>query len=261
MQDFLADNYERIPPGIALNDIQTAIRHAISCFPEECCGALTLSGYKPLTNIAEDRINFFRIKESQVVACRSNEILALFHSHTTGNAFANKDDMLMQIASGKPHGVCVIGENDGRKKVMDVFFWGSSAIPNLLGRKYRPVTMDCFSLIRDAYRSWYGIVIPDVPRDHDSLERGERLYETGFRDAGFREIPLRDIAPGDVLLGKILSANFNHGALVIDNKHIIHHYRDRLSRRDELSQWAQVMQTCLRHNSFPGLPMPPTIQL
>jgi len=254
MENISQTYYERMPHEIDDTSLNSAIKHAIGCFPNECCGVFTVHGYKALTNIAEDKRESFRIKENRAVASMSHEVIALFHSHTSGNAWAGREDMLTQIASNKPHGICVLAGKGGIPQVKDIFFWESNNIPSLLGRFYRPNTMDCFSLIRDAYKQWYGIVIPEVPREPDALECGELLYENGFVAAGFKQVPITAMAPGDVLLGRILSANFNHGALVIDNKHIIHHYRDRLSRRDELSQWAQIMNTCLRHNSFSGLP-------
>lgn len=261
MANVVVGQPERIPSGIRPGDVCDAMRHAIESFPEECCGAFTINGYRKLTNIAEDKINFFVIKERVGVAVMSHEIIALFHSHTTGNAWAGKDDMLTQVISGKPHGVCVVSQPScGDVQVDDLFFWGSANIPPLLGRKYRPNTMDCFALAKDAYALWYGLTLPEVPRHPDDIEKGMPIFENGIAAAGFQEIPLSSVAPGDVLLGKILSSNFNHCAVVIDNRHIIHHYRDRLSRRDELSQWAQMMKTCLRHKSFVGLPpLPPII--
>lgn len=252
---------ERIPSGIRPEDVYDAMQHAIESFPEECCGAFTVCGYRRLTNVADNRQEHFVIKERVAVVAMSHEIVALFHSHTTGNAWAGKDDMLMQIVSGKPHGICVVSKTShGAVEADDLFFWGSANIPPLIGRKYRPNTMDCFSLARDAYWQWYGLKLPEVPRNPEDIEKGVPIFEAGIAAAGFREIPLSEAAPGDVLLGKILSSNFNHCALVIDNRHIIHHYRDRLSRRDELSQWAQMMKTCLRHTSFVGLPpLPPII--
>lgn len=252
---------ERIPAGIRPEDIYDAMRHALDAFPEECCGAFTVFGYRRLTNIADAKQEHFVIKERVAIAAMAHEIIALFHSHTTGNAWASKDDMLTQLVSGKPHGICVVSNSDrGGVEVDDLFFWGSANIPPLIGRQYRPNTMDCFSLAKDAYSLWYGIKLPEVPRNPGDIDQGLPIFEEGIAAAGFQEIPINEAAPGDILLGKILSSNFNHCAVVIDNRHIIHHYRDRLSRRDELSQWAQLMKACLRHKSFVGVPtLPPVI--
>ena len=259
----LKDSYERIPAGIKASHLSDAIAHAMKCFPEECCGVFTTQGYKPLTNVAEDKINHFVFKENQLIAGMSDEIICLFHSHTTGNAWANKHDMLTQIVSAKPHGICVVEKNDvsGKMRVEDIFFWGSDNISPLLGRSYRPCTMDCYSLIRDAYFKWYGIKLPEFPRNYDSIDNGENLYETGLSETGFVQIPIFNLAPGDVLLGKILSTNINHGAVVIDNRSIMHHYRDEVSRRDDLSRWCQTMNICLRHKSFSGLPPLPPVNI
>lgn len=254
-------NYERIPHGITPDCLLAATRHAFNSFPEECCGVFTTHGYHPLTNVAENKIDHFVFKENRIIASMEDEVICLFHSHTTGNAWANRNDMLTQIVSAKPHGICVVEKNDvsGQLRVDDLFFWGSDNIPPLLGRKYRPCTMDCYSIIRDIYQLWYGIKLPEFPRNSDSIDKGESLYEKGLPLTGFKQIPISDLAPGDVLLGKILSANINHGAVVVDNRSIIHHYRDEVSRRDDLSRWCQTMNICLRHESFTSKPPLPTL--
>jgi len=51
--------YERMPHEIDDISLQMAVKHAIACFPNECCGVFTIHGYKALTNIAEDNVSLF----------------------------------------------------------------------------------------------------------------------------------------------------------------------------------------------------------
>jgi len=69
--------------------------------------------------------------------------------------------------------------------------------------------------------------------------------------------------PGDVLLGSIMGRGIvNHGAVVLNDKEIIHHVVNSLSRRDPLSKWFRHLNICLRHVEFKengAPPMPPKL--
>ena len=68
--------------------------------------------------------------------------------------------------------------------------------------------------------------------------------------------------PGDVILGSIRGRNIvNHGAVVYDEKTIIHHLCNELSRRDNLTRWFRHLNICLRHKAFKfnGAPIKPPV--
>src|SRR6476661_4121625 len=92
----------------------------------------------------------------------------------------------------------------------DVFWFGDQLTPApLIGRGFRHGVHDCYSLLRDYYRSERNDPIIDQPRDWNWWDarrpggNGNRLdlYRDYFDKAGFRKIPVNEaIEPGDGLM-------------------------------------------------------------
>jgi len=251
----MTTTYERQPTELQHKDILDAFEHAKREFPKEACGIFTHSiGYFPCTNTHPEPEFNFAMKEYMQVAANSNDVIAIFHSHTNGNEAPSAEDMRFQIATGFPWGVASL---HNANQVDDCFFWGSNNIPPLRGRRYRSGANDCYSIIKDAYKLWYDIDLPEFPRDSEFWNRGQNLYSTGFQKAGFKEMPLSEIKPGDVLLGSIRGKGIiNHGGVVLNDKEVIHHLALKLSRRESLSRWSRVLNIGLRHKSFGNNPPP-----
>jgi len=242
-------NCSRQPKDLKQEDISKAFEHAMLEFPNEACGVFTRSsGYLQCTNIDPDPKNLFFMKEFSQVFANKSDVIAVFHSHSTGLDCPSIDDMKGQIASGLPWCVAVL---DASGEVVDFFSWGSDLIPPLLGRSYRSGVTDCFSIIRDAYKLWYNEDLPDFPRDKMFVERGENIYLDNYGRANFRLITQDQLMPGDVLLGSISGRGIiNHGAVVLNNNEIIHHLSGHLSKRDSLCSWIRILSVCLRYEKF-----------
>lgn len=254
-------NYERQPREITDIELNKAFEHARREFPKESCGVFTRSiGYIACTNISDNPEKSFNMKEYKQIATNEDDIIAIFHSHPNDQAEPSYADMKYQIATNLPWGIVSLDENGN---IQDCFFWGGNEIPDLIGRKYRSGAMDCYSIIKDAYKLWYNIELPDFPRDEAFWELGENLYTDNFGCAGFELITSHQLMPGDVILGSIRGKGIvNHGAVVLNNKEIIHHMVDSLSKRDGLSRWFRHLNICLRHKEFKhtdGPPCPPKI--
>ena len=253
--------YERQPKDLNEKDLKKAIEHALKEFPREACGVFTRScGYIACKNVAEKPELDFVMQEYKQIAANEGDVIAIFHSHPDGTNHPSKADMKVQISTDLPWGIAVLTDKGA---LSDLFFWGSDNIPALIGRKYRSGSMDCFSIIRDAYKLWYGIDLPEFPRDEEFWKHGENKYIDGFAEAGFEVIPAEKLMPGDVILGAVLGRGIvNHGAVVLNHRELIHHLSGQLSRRDSLSKWFRHLNICLRHKAFElngGPPMPPEI--
>ena len=252
--------YSRKPDEIKDTELKKAFEHAEADYPNECCGVFTRSkGYIRCTNVHDNPTQSFAMKEWLSVAANIEDVIAIFHSHPNGLNCPTSIDMRYQIQTNLPWGIAVMNDSG---YVNDCFFWGSDKIPQLIGREYRSGVNDCYSLIRDAYRVWYNILLPEFPRDSNYWDRGEMLYTDGFPQAGFYEIDIKDASAGDVLIGKVLSKKIiNHGAVILDDKHILHHATGTLSRRSDLTRWARRLDICLRHSAFRGRipPAPPNL--
>lgn len=245
--------YERQPLEITSDMIKQAFEHAKDDFPNEACGVFTLScGYVRCKNVAEKPTRDFTMLEYRRIAANEDDVLAIFHSHTNGRNSPTAEDMRYQISTAKPWGIAVLDDITG---VKDCFFWGSSNIPRLLGRQYRSGVSDCYGLVKDAYKLWYNIFLPEFPRDDHFWAQGKADYNSLFSQAGFYQIDPKQIKPGDVLFCK---QPINHSAIVLNDKEIIHHELNRLSKRDPLARWFRCLNVCLRHVSFKNTDGPPT---
>ena len=249
-------SYERQPKDLKQSDLIKAFNHAKAEFPKEACGGFTRScGCIACKNVTEKTCDDFTMLEYKQIAANEGDVIAIFHSHPNDRKAPSAEDMRVQITTALPWGVAAL---DSKGEVSDCFFWGSDVIPPLLAREYRSGAMDCYSIIRDAYMLWYGINLPEFPRDEAFWERGEDKYMKGFSFAGFELITHEHLMPGDVILGSILGRGIvNHGAVVLNDKEIIHHMVNSLSRRDPLSRWLRHLNICLRHKEFKENGAPP----
>lgn len=253
-------NCPRQPKDLKQVDIDKALEHARREFPKEACGVFTRSiGYFPCTNIDPEPNENFQMKEYFQVAANESDVIAIFHSHTNGETSPTVADMHFQIKTAFPWCVGVL---NNKGEPIDFFSWGSDVIPPLLGRQYRSGAMDCFSIIRDAYKMWYNIDLPEFPRDRDFVDKGQNIYLDNYGYAFFKLITPEQLMPGDVVLGSIGGRGIiNHGAIVLNEKEIIHHFTGHLSCRDSLASWFRRLNICLRHAEFAvsGPPCPPKI--
>lgn len=250
----------RQPKDLQQKDIEAAFEHARREFPKEACGVFTRSiGYFPCTNIDPEPEKNFHMKEYFQVAANKGDVIALFHSHPDGDNAPSVADMHFQISTNLPWCVAVMAHNG---QVSDFFAWGSDVIPPLIGREYRSGAMDCFSIIRDAYKLWYNIDLPEFPRDKKFVEKGQNIYLENYGYAQFKMITPEKLMPGDVILGSVFGRGMvNHGAIVLNDREIIHHVLGHLSKRDNLAIWFRKLNICLRHEQFAanGPPAPPKI--
>jgi len=223
-------NCSRQPKDLKQIDIEKALEHAIGEFPREACGVFTRSiGYFPCTNIDHEPNDNFRMKEYYQVTANHDDVIALFHSHTNGETSPSEADMHYQKTTNIPWCIATLDSNG---KPIDFFSWGSNVIPPLIGREYRSGSMDCFSIIRDAYKLWYNIDLPEIPRNKDFIEKGKNLYLDNYGYALFSVIMPESLMPGDVILGSVGGKGIiNHGAIVLNDKEIIHHLSGHLSKR------------------------------
>jgi len=253
--------YERQPKEIKQADLIKAFNHAKHEFPKESCGIFTRScGYIACKNVAENPEEDFTMREYEQIAANENDVIAIFHSHPNDLRCPTATDMEVQITTAFPWGIVSL---KSKNEISDCFFWGSDIIPPLIGREYRSGTMDCYSIIRDSYKLWYNIDLPEFPRDEAFWDRGENKYMKGFSYAGFELITPEKLMPGDVILGCVLGRGIvNHGAVILNDREIIHHTVKSLSRRDPLSKWFRHLNICLRHKEFKSNgapPMPPKV--
>lgn len=237
--------------------IDAARSHAADEYPKESCGLIVDGEYLPRKNIHEDPENAFRMsKQAYAGAAKKGEIQAVIHSHPDGPAYPSSGDMTAQHASAVPWGI-IVSSQDAAK---EPFWFGDQVpMPPLLGRGFRHGVTDCYSLIRDWYRSEKDIILPIGARDWEWWLNDENLYMENFEGAGFEVVrDLSDIREGDVFFATLGKSKVpNHGGVYIGNGLALHHLTSRygfdpsrVSKREPIARYMNHISLWLRHEQL-----------
>lgn len=229
--------------------------HALSAYPNEACAFVTDAGLMPVDNIHADPAKFFRVDEQDYLRAVGEGLRAFLHTHIPlpkqGPFYVPEEpselDMASQIAMAVPWGISACdGEN-----VSNVVWWGDQVpMAPLVGRVFIHGVWDCYSLIRDYYRT-RGIVLKNQPRQPDWWDDGERdLYADNFEVAGFYRVTDGTLKPGDVFLCKVRSAVLNHGGVYTGDGLILHHLAGTLSGHSPAVRWQSKLDFIIRHRDF-----------
>lgn len=79
------------------------LRHALQCYPQECCGVIVGGLYRPLPNTSATPLESFYISPADWAESEDlGEIAAVVHSHPDGLPAPSEADALAQAATGLP---------------------------------------------------------------------------------------------------------------------------------------------------------------
>ena len=118
------------------------------------------------------------------------------------------------------------------------------------GREFEHGQQDCYSLVRDFYRSEYGLELNDYARPDNWWNSGLNLYMDNFSKEGFQ---LLDVLPrewerGDLFLMAIGSAVACHAAIYLGDGKILHHFVGRRSNIEPYrGLWRNQTVAVIRH--------------
>lgn len=239
---------------------QDFISHAKMDYPKECCGLLIQFNdkcvYMPCRNISQTPEQDFTIHPSDITMCEDfGEIIGICHSHPDSTSKPSQTDLAKASALKEeyPNADWYIfswPEGDLHR------FTPDSTIP-LLGRKFIHGVLDCYSLVRDYYKT-IGITLPDFDREDGWWGTEKELYLDNFESAGFTEVcgsapeelKAFELLVGDVILMQIRSKRVNHAAVYIGDGKIIHHMYGKLSKTDVYGGfWLRNTRLIVRHRS------------
>lgn len=232
--------------GLVIDDI---LHHAEQCQPLECCGLVVrvdgVDRYWPCRNLAIERNRFELDPLDWIAAEEAGEIIKVVHSHVYQAAEPTPSDRVGCEASGKPW--LIVSWPTGSSIEINPCGY---TLP-LLGREFVWGVADCYTLVRDYYRTELSILIDEFGGyPSNFVEAGDDLYLSRFTAAGF--VVVDAPAKHDVLLMQIgNTAVTGHAAVYIGDAQIMHHVIGRLSMRQPYGgYWRDATRKILRHESL-----------
>lgn len=239
-------------------EIVSAIKeHAQDEYPNECCG-FVIGGelgpeYLRCRNVAKDPSNAFEFSPEDSRLAVTGAVKAVVHSHVNGTPFPSEGDQRGQIATGLPWGIV----NVNKGGAADPFWWGGDWDIPYVGRRWKHVSRDCFSLLRDFYRREFGIKVPQIVYSFLSHEETpvHRYEELGFYNLEIksREELFTKIRRGDALLMSYSHRQkliCDHIGIFNGNAGVLHHRYGHPSQHEPLYSLLGVLVAVVRHNSF-----------
>jgi len=225
---------------------------AISCFPNEAGGFVYDGSFHPVENIAEEPLCRYRPAMKP-----DHPVDGFIHSHTQDPSTApSRVDMASQQAAGVPYGIVA---TDGKVASEIQWFGDQLPVPPLLGRPFVSGVSDCWCLVRDVYRTQFGITLHNVPRDPNwykaEMPHGspQDLFSVArIIESGFEIVQLKDAQPGDIVAGRVMCPVVNHCGLLLENNLLLHQLDGdgRISRREPIRRWRALISHVARHKSF-----------
>ena len=231
--------------------------HVLEVYPAEAVGVIVDREYHKLTNTSDTPDVHFKVGNKEFLeVIGEGDVKALIHSHTFDTPVdqrtsrrsidrrtPSKTDMVTQQAMAIPFGIV---HTDG-ETVSDCVWLGWETQP-LLEREFIHGITDCYSIIRDWYKTERNVDLPDYPREWAWWETDVNMYADLFEDAGFAEIDPKDIEIGDVVLMSVLTEDtINHAAVYTDNNKITHHLVGRLSTQEPYNKWFGHVKKVVRY--------------
>jgi proteasome lid subunit RPN8/RPN11 len=228
--------------------LEAAFAHARDGLPLEACGLVISGKYHRVRNLTDER-DHFSMDMAQVIKLTGGDLTkieAFVHSHAFQPPFASIADLASCESMMTPWLIVAMP-----LKTYQVIEPSGFMAP-LIGRPWCWGSLDCYGLVRDAYKMQAGIEIPNFTRNWGWWEEGEDLIETQFSQAGFVALgPDEEFKALDVIGCKVRCAVVNHVAVWQAGDYILHHLAGRYS---VLEPYNGFFRKCahlhLRHQSL-----------
>ena len=231
-----------------------ALAHAKRESPKEACGLIYVHNgkekYLECSNLAEVPTESFVLDPDDFEKAEDlGEIIEVIHSHPASSPLLSDLDkacmewMKLPWSVVNPQtGVWSRGEPNGWK-------------PPLVGRPYHWLVNDCWSVVRDWYKS-HGVAVPTLIEERPSKLKDfmqADMFDELSIIAGFFEIEndTNSIQKGDLIFLTGEQNIVSHCAVYIGDSRILHHEIGRLSSIDIYDEGTQnATRKMLRHYNW-----------
>lgn len=237
-----------------ISNTQTMNDHFLSVYPEEGCGVVVNNKFVPCDNIADDKVEDFRISSKDYL--KYQKIQGVIHSHTDPYASRfdkrtpSMHDMQGQKVTDLPWGIV----NTEGENVSNILWFGLNKPVKILGRQFIHNVYDCLTCTCDYIKLEFNISIPTFPRPMEWDDFNKNFITDSIKEAGFKLLPketkLDDLVKGDVILFQIRGNYVNHVGVYVGNGKFYHHLIGQLSREDVVMKWNKNIVMYLRHEEL-----------
>lgn len=226
--------------------------HAQENPQQEVCGIVVSSGdnYRVIraANISsKPHLTFVIDPEAYIEAEKSGTIVAFYHSHPRTKANASDPDKTACEASKKKWIIYSVWEDK-----FEIIEPTGQCTP-LKGRSFLWGVHDCYTLVRDYYKTVLDIEFPEAePYEQKFWDNGRNYYIERYVQFGFDKVSdLCDVRLHDVLLIQLQAKIPNHAAIYIGKNLILHHVVRQLSTETMYGgYWRENTNFVLRHKSL-----------
>lgn len=181
----------------------------IEQFPKEAIAVVWKDGsWEKLENVHETPMFSFKLSEEDHLELmeRADDVLVLLHTHPNEVQHPSDMDSRNQLACGFAWGISVAKGDHSTGQGWDALYpemWGDTVpIPPLTGREHLWGVRDCFSLVRDYYRT-NGRPFRNFGRIKDPTIKGapswaaDQIVHNAQTVLNMEEIKREDRRPGD----------------------------------------------------------------
>lgn len=223
--------------------------HCISDRSREMCGLFVLREgvvqFEPCQNSAYDTQNSFLIHPADYVRCMdSGEVIGVGHSHVTAPVRPSPEDIVHSENCKLPFVIFQPETNE-----VDSYNPTGDPVP-LVGRRWSLGVSDCYTLVRDYYKT-QGVVLNEYVRnEYQCLTRDTRFVDKA-EENGFVDVTGQAPRVHDLILIQVKADVPNHAAVLVSESIILHHIQGRLSCRDPYGgYWVRNTAKVLRHKTW-----------
>lgn len=207
--------------------LAAALAHAAQCAPLEGCGVVINGDFYPVLN-RSTRWDAFCMDVPSLIKLEADvgRPEAIVHSHVYVLPIASEADKTACERTALPW--LIVSWPKGSHSVIEP----SGFEPPLVGRQWAWQYGDCYALVRDGFKAYTGITLPDFRRDWDWWNKGEDIITEMFGTGGFVSLGQK-VEPQhcDVIGMQVMAPVVNHLGLFLAPDILLHHMMGRLSTR------------------------------